>query len=649
MMVTRYPLISSLAIALCAQLASVEIHADSVLVFGNAVPLPHQTYSGNAVVADLNGDGKLDILVGEYFSDPMLFLNNGTSTPFLGVPGTPISTGNQQQEVYVADMNGDQHPDVVAIGPNGPTKLYLNNGTVDPFHGVSPTDINPGSTDASVSAAIGDVNADGHPDLVLVNTNHQGNRVILNNGTSQPFAGASVKNIGTENGYPSSAALVDANEDGRMDLIMIFTSIGSTSDPRGGYLYLNNGTNDPFNGVTPTLLVNDHGVEAVAVADLNGDGHQDILVASVGTDSNVFLLHTGVKTHPYGAPVHFPISNAHSLCGAIAVYDINGDNKPDVAFGCYDTSSAKPLTSGAIYLNNGTADPFSDALASDIPWYEGARYTRSAQFADLAGDGKLSLVEAEDLAYVLPMYLDSRPSLVDDRFAMSVNQSVEADVLANDIDAGGSIDRSSIELSVYPAHGVATINASKGTISYQPNVGFIGDDEFAYTAKDQEGVKSNTAATVKLHIQGHPFADNDAAAAVSGGLVDIDVLHNDTVAGGTLDPASVTITLAPSHGTATVSQGKISYQSTAGFVGTDVLQYTVKDNLGVTSPNASVTLAVSAGPTSSTTTPTTTSTGGKKGGGGATDAMLIVAASILIARRRRTRFCDAAKGWRPNS
>jgi hypothetical protein len=633
-------------IVLCAPLVS---HAaPKTPVFGAPVVLQTPVYTENAVAADLNGDNQIDVIAGKNFADPVLFLNDGGGLASWSTAGHAISSGNTQQEVYVADMNGDHHPDVIAVGFNNPTKLYLNNGTANPFAAVTATNVNPGSTDSSTGVAVGDVNGDGFPDLVLVNTNHIVNRVILNNGTTQPFAGATVKNIGVENGYGSGIALLDANEDGRLDVVMAFSDLSVPNDPAGVLLYLNNGTNDPFNAVTPKVLSSASATQ-VAVADVNADGHADILIGAGGQGAdNLLLLHSGSKTQPYGQPFHFAAANTVPGCISIAIADIDGNGSADVAFGCGFDPNSGPHAAGAIYLNNGTADPFKGVAAVDIPVHEGSDYVRSAQFVALEGDGKLGLLIGELGINYLPMHLDSPPVAHDDSFAVTLNHPVDTDVAANDVDSDGSIDRTSVEITQNPSHGTLHVDAPKGAVSFEPNLSFVGDDSFQYLVRDNDGVKSNVATAV-VHVQGMPFADNDAASVLSGASADIDVLHNDTVAGGTLDPASVTITLAPSHGTATVSQGRISYQSTAGFVGTDVLQYTVKDNLGVTSPNASVTFAVSAAQTSSTTTPTTTPTGGKKGGGGAADALLIVAASVLIARRRRTRFCDAAKGWRPNS
>jgi hypothetical protein len=62
-------------------------------------------------------------------------------------------------------------------------------------------------------------------------------------------------------------------------------------------------------------------------------------------------------------------------------------------------------------------------------------------------------------------------------------------VLANDTDEDGILDLNSIVIVRPPAHGQAT--ASNGLVSYQPNLGFVGEDNFSYLVRDNSGFSSN--------------------------------------------------------------------------------------------------------------------------------------------------------------
>jgi hypothetical protein len=82
----------------------------------------------------------------------------------------------------------------------------------------------------------------------------------------------------------------------------------------------------------------------------------------------------------------------------------------------------------------------------------------------------------------------------------STNNVATVVVLANDSDADGTLDPTTVTLSVSPtpAKGTATVNAD-GTITYKPRAGKTGADAFAYTVRDNQGAISNSA-TVRIDV-----------------------------------------------------------------------------------------------------------------------------------------------------
>jgi FG-GAP repeat len=170
-----------------------------------------------------------------------------------------------------------------------------------------------------------------------------------------------------------------------------------SSDPSGTAIYLNNGTSDPFGGVTPLRFLAGETVEAVAVADLNGDGKSDLVaVVSNGSlvQNNLYVfLNTGSASAPYGNPRTLqPDSDLGGGCIDVSVGDVNGDSLPDLLFSCVPPSPtasprpAKPAV-GAIYLNNGTADPFANVAPVDIPAKTPSDYGRSVAVGTFVRNG----------------------------------------------------------------------------------------------------------------------------------------------------------------------------------------------------------------------------------------------------------------------
>jgi hypothetical protein len=238
----------------------------------------------NGLIADLNGDGAPDIVVGVDGSPPVVYLNNGTSNPFQNVPDIFVSpppgpTGPDLGwgAVTLADVNADGHPDLAIVGFNTPNLVYLNNGTADPFNGA--TGIPIGSQDVAYMVAVGDVNGDGFVDMAVANTNHIPSRLYLTNGAPLTSGSYSTIQVGTDLGYGQAAVIADVNGDGKPDLILTYTLAGVATDPSGIAIYLNNGTSNPFGNVTPIRLLVGQSVEAVPVADFNGDGKTDLVAA----------------------------------------------------------------------------------------------------------------------------------------------------------------------------------------------------------------------------------------------------------------------------------------------------------------------------------------------------------------------------------
>jgi hypothetical protein len=96
-----------------------------------------------------------------------------------------------------------------------------------------------------------------------------------------------------------------------------------------------------------------------------------------------------------------------------------------------------------------------------------------------------------------------------------------------------------------------------------------------------------------------PVANNDSATLAVGATTQINVLSNDTDSTGAIDPKTVTIVTQPISGTASVNAttGVITYTHNGGAARTDSLTYTVKDDKGLTSNVATVSIAITATPT----------------------------------------------------
>jgi hypothetical protein len=607
------------------------------------VPSTVAYFAVSGLIADLNGDGAPDIVVGINGSPPAVYLNNGTANPFQNVQGVfaspppgPTMPGISWGAVTLADVNADGHPDLAIAGFNAPNMVYLNNGTASPFNGVSGIAI--GTGDVAYVAALGDVNGDGFPDMAVANSNNVPSRLYLTNGAPLTSGNYSTVQIGTDLGYWQDVSIADVNGDGKPDLILTYTVPGTTATyPTGIAIYLNNGTSNPFANVTPLRLLVGQSVEAIAVADLNGDGSLDLVAVvsnSTLTQNDLYVfLNTGSASNPYGNPQTLqPDGDLGGGCLGVSVGDVNGDGLPDLLFSCVPPSSktspmpANPAV-GAIYLNNGTTNPFANVAPVDIPATPQSGSGESVAVGTLVKNGTpdVLIVDAGNvaggqsgIAAYDPTKLDQDPVAQNDSAVCAINKSVQVNVLATDTAAPGeTLNVSSVTITSAPQHGTASVNTTNGAVTYQPAGGYSGSDGFQYTVRDDLGAQSNQA-TVSIRVQPAPVANNDTATVKANQSVTINVLSNDSSTGGTLNPASIKIVVPPTHGTAVVMNGQVTYTPTTGYSGLDTFQYSVQDNLGTPSNVATVSIDVTAAP------------GG--GGGGALDFLDLVAlsASALV-------------------
>ena len=139
---------------------------------------------------------------------------------FLSVPPDRQLPTESWGAAVVADVNADGHPDLAIAGFNAPNMIYLNNGTADPFNGVSGIAV--GTQDIAYVAALGDVNGDGFPDMAVANSNHVPSRLYLTNGAPLTSGNYSTIQIGTDLGYGQDVQIADVNGDGKPDLILTY-------------------------------------------------------------------------------------------------------------------------------------------------------------------------------------------------------------------------------------------------------------------------------------------------------------------------------------------------------------------------------------------------------------------------------------------
>jgi gliding motility-associated-like protein len=173
------------------------------------------------------------------------------------------------------------------------------------------------------------------------------------------------------------------------------------------------------------------------------------------------------------------------------------------------------------------------------------------------------------------------PTAVNDVANTPANTPVVIAVTQNDFDsfAGDQLIVSGVETA--PQHGTAVANAN-GTITYTPNNGYAGLDQFTYIVCDNASPVLCDTATVVVNVGSidpsntAPIANDDYGIAPVNAPISINILENDT------DAQNNTISIVwlnqPMHGTITLADSTITYTPNTDFSGTDYLTYIICDN-----------------------------------------------------------------------
>jgi hypothetical protein len=329
---------------------------------------------GSVCIADINGDGKPDILVANEQSNNLTVLLGDGKGNFTESKGSPFPAGHAPNDIAIGDFNRDGRLDIafanheekhlmVLLGdgqggfvpaPNSPFSV----GVIPHTHGVATADFNgDGNLDLvtdswgndQIEIVFGDgkgsfttpglffpvgkhpyqrvraadLNGDGNADIITTNLDGDNVTILLGDGRGgfKPSTGSPFR-CGDS---PFNVAVGDVNGDGRQDLAIV-NSPGSTTDGRGTdglTILLGNGkgefmkmTGSPFAaGIRPNL---------VAVGDVNGDGVADIAVSS--PDGNTITLFLMSK-EGVSASSTIPIGGKPK---GLAICDLNGDGRGDL-------------------------------------------------------------------------------------------------------------------------------------------------------------------------------------------------------------------------------------------------------------------------------------------------------------------------------
>jgi hypothetical protein len=299
-------------------------------------PSPHWI-----AVADVNHDHNPDLIVANAGSD---HADDGTIAVLLGdgrggfhpAPGSPFPAGHLPNDIAIADMNNDGNPDLVIANHQSPyLRVFLGDGRGG-FHLApgSPVDVQSYPHPHAVVAA--DFNSDGKPDIATDSWGHHQIELLLGDGTGRLITPGAF--FPTGHRPYERLRTADLNHDGHPDIVTTNLDDGTVSvllgDGHGGF---HNAPGSPFPaGAKPWQL---------AIDDLNGDGNPDLIVIPYQRDiansaQNVVTLlgsdaHGGFHPMP-GSPL--PLGDCRGP-NSVAAGDLRGDGHHAIAVACAESKT----------------------------------------------------------------------------------------------------------------------------------------------------------------------------------------------------------------------------------------------------------------------------------------------------------------------
>ena len=268
--------------------------------------------------ADVNGDGAPDVVTASFDDGTLSVFFNNVQSP--GTFNTPlVLMSDGASQVAIGDMTGDGLPDLVSADYNVSLFVQTSPGTF-----AAPVALYPGGANW---VAVGDLNGDGAPDVVL--TDGVGVKLLLHTGAASATTYATPVSVFTQTANQNLQganiiAIADVDGDGLNDLVI------SDPGPTGGTApTVNILLQDPANHGTflPAVaypIATQDIVQSIVLADLEGSGRLDIVIGE--RNSVTVLLHDPANPGKFLPATVYAAPAANQ----VAVADVNGDGRPDI-------------------------------------------------------------------------------------------------------------------------------------------------------------------------------------------------------------------------------------------------------------------------------------------------------------------------------
>ena len=250
--------------------------------------------------------------------------------------------------VGIADLNNDRLADIVFVGNQVSTKIYLNLGNFK-FRDITASFKGLTNDQWFSGVAIADVNGDGWQDVYLTSTANTKpekckNRLWINNGAAKgqdpTFSEMAEKYGIADEGQSVAAAFFDYDRDGDLDLYVLENTLNQRMNTtyrrrvndgtaaNNDQLYRNNGDGTFTNVTIPAGIVFEGFGLGLALGDINKDGYPDIYISDDFSSNDLLYINQANGTFKNDIKKYISYQSRSSMGNDMA--DINNDGNLDI-------------------------------------------------------------------------------------------------------------------------------------------------------------------------------------------------------------------------------------------------------------------------------------------------------------------------------
>jgi hypothetical protein len=336
----------------------------------------------NITLGDIDGDGKNDLVVSHYSAaNSGVLIYRNTSTVSAVTFETPLNFGTGSSTAAVGDLDGDGKPDLAMINGSSIT-TFLNTSSAGNITFTPGIVLTAGNSLTGI--VLKDIDGDGKTDIIVDQFSDQVAVVYRNISEPGAISFSAKINIPVPGG--GNILLTDLDGDNKPDIVV----------PDGFSILKNNCTKGNISFGTP-IIIGGYIFPYLTDADIDGDGKTDIISADYN-DSKLMLFKniSSAGVINLAAPVLY---SAQIYPGDLAVSDLDGDGKADISsvLANHDISFYKSIsTNGSFVL----LPQVSYTAASFTGWH-------MLTLGDINGDGKNDAITVSESQRTISIYINN--------------------------------------------------------------------------------------------------------------------------------------------------------------------------------------------------------------------------------------------------